>query len=277
MRFYVKKQFYYYKYYGVDLWGELKSNLCVRNINKRKLHNFINVNNLKSRNKRLLKKKLWKCLWCKSSFVERVVCYFFAQYARRAEIRLARMMPYVYEFQKESSVFDLRWRRPRIRKNLSSLILTRAFYITLNYRQFRKLSKTAQRQDGFYGENYLLLLEGRICSSIYRSSIISNMFESIKFIILKNVTINKVYVRFPNYLVPIMKFIGFRGLYKGRLYWDFVRRLFRRAFYFLPPKYLFFSFIFFVFLYLRAPRFGEIINPCYVDMFRAVGYVGYSK
>lgn len=56
-----------------------------------------------------------------------------------------------------------------------------------------------------------------------------------------------------------------------------MRRLMRRAFYFLPPKYLFFSYTFFVFLYLRAPKFDEIVNPCYVDMFRAIGYVGFAK
>ena len=56
-----------------------------------------------------------------------------------------------------------------------------------------------------------------------------------------------------------------------------MRRLMRRAFYFTPPKYLFFSYIFFVILYLRAPKFEEITNPCYIDMYRAVNYVGYSK
>lgn len=80
------------------------------------------------------------------------------------------------------------------------------------------MSKIAKRKEGFYGENYLLLLEGRICCFIYRSSIISNMFEAIKFVKLGNVNINKIYIRFPNYLVPIMKFIGFRVLYKGRLF-----------------------------------------------------------
>jgi hypothetical protein len=192
-------------------------------------------------------------------------------------MRLEALNPYIYEFEETSLIFDLKWKKPRIRKNLSSLILTRAFYITLNFKQFRRLAKTAKRQEGFYGENYLLLLEGRICSAIYRSSIISNMFEAIRFVKLGNVNINKVYVRFPNYLVPIMKFIGFRGLYKGRLFWDFLRRVMRRAFYFTPPKYLFLSYMFFVFFYLRAPKFEEIINPCYVDMFRAINYVGYSQ
>jgi ribosomal protein S4 len=103
-------------------------------------------------------------------------------------------------------------------KSVSSLLLTRSFYITLDFKDFKKLSKKAKGQDGFWYENYLLLLEGRLCSSIYRSSIISNMFEAIKFIRLGNVHINKVYVHFPNYLVPIMKFIGFRHLYKGRLF-----------------------------------------------------------
>jgi hypothetical protein len=271
----IKKQLYYYKHYGVDLWGELKTNLCIRNINMEE--KIVIGRNFKKGNKKLLKKKLWKCLWCKSSFIENLVSFFFQQYLRRVGMRFEALNPYVYEFEEPSLIFDLKWKKPRIRKNLSSLILTRAFYITLNFRQFRRLSKIAKRKEGFYGENYLLLLEGRICCFIYRSSIISNMFEAIKFVKLGNVNINKIYIRFPNYLVPIMKFIGFRVLYKGRLFWDFMRRLMRRAFYFTPPKYLFFSYIFFVILYLRAPKFEEITNPCYIDMYRAVNYVGYSK
>ena len=98
------------------------------------------------------------------------------------------------------------------------MILTRAFYITLNFRHFRRLSKKANMQDGFYGENYLLLLEGRVVSAVYRSSVMSNMFDIIRFVKLGNVSINKRFVYFPNCLVSLMKFINFRGLYKGKLF-----------------------------------------------------------
>jgi ribosomal protein S4 len=56
------------------------------------------------------------------------------------------------------------------------------FYLVLNYRHFRRMAKKAKKQDGFFGYNYILLLEGRIVCIIYRTSFIANMFEAINIV-----------------------------------------------------------------------------------------------
>jgi ribosomal protein S4 len=103
-------------------------------------------------------------------------------------------------------------------KNLYSLHLTYLFYINLRHRHFQKIAKKAKKMDGFFEENYLLLLEGRLVSVVYRSAMILNLFDSINFVKNNNVTVNGFFVSYINYIVPIMKIIGFRIVYKGVLF-----------------------------------------------------------
>ena len=73
-------------------------------------------------------------------------------------------------------------RRVRVKLNLKfcSLRLIRLFYIFLSYRQFRKKANLARRKEGFFGFNYLLLLEGRLVCVLYRINFAKTMFEAIR-------------------------------------------------------------------------------------------------
>jgi len=69
----------------------------------------------------------------------------------------------------------------------SSLRIARLFYIMYNYKHFKKLNYKAKKQDGYFEQNYILLLECKLASFIYRSSFFPNMFESIFFIKHSNI------------------------------------------------------------------------------------------
>jgi len=65
----------------------------------------------------------------------------------------------------------------KLNKKFISLRLTKLFFITLSYKQFRRLGLKAKSNDGFFEQNYLILLEGRILSIIYRSAFMAIFFK----------------------------------------------------------------------------------------------------
>jgi hypothetical protein len=75
----------------------------------------------------------------------------------------------------------------KTKKDFSSLRVTKLFYIIYNYRQLKNLCRKAKKQIGAFEQNYLLLLECKLPSFIYRTSFMPNMFESIDFIKNSNV------------------------------------------------------------------------------------------
>lgn len=91
-----------------------------------------------------------------------------------------------------------------------SLRVARLFYIMYNYKHLKKLNYKAKKQDGFFEQNYIALMECKLASMIYRSSFFSNMFESIAFVKNNNVWINKHFVPFVYYIVNVMDLVGFR-------------------------------------------------------------------
>jgi len=74
-----------------------------------------------------------------------------------------------------------------LKQEFSSLRLVKLYYIYLTYKDLKLLAKKAQRMDGVFESNYFYLLECRLPSLIYRSGLISNMFESLLFVKGNNV------------------------------------------------------------------------------------------
>ena len=168
--------------------------------------------------------------------------------------------------------FPIKKKKYKTKSEFLTLRVTKLFYIIYSYRQLKNLCRKAKRQVGIFEQNYLLLMECKLPSFIYRTSFIPNMFESIDFIKDSNVWINKKFINYIYYSVKPFDIIGFRILSKGFIFWNFFKRLRRKAFIFLFPKYIYISVIFFLIVLLRIPFKKEIINPIAVDMYRLSNY-----
>ena len=176
--------------------------------------------------------------------------------------------PFIYEMRD-------RWvnkKKYYAQSQFASLRITRLFYIIYTYRQLKNLCKKAKRKDGLFEQNYLLLMECKLPSFIYRSSFISNMFDSFKFVKRGNVWINKTFIIYIHYTVKPFDIVGFRILSKSFIYWNFFKRLRRKAFIFLLPSFIYFSIVFLILLFLRIPSKKDIINPISLDMYRLANY-----
>ncbi len=196
----------------------------------------------------------------------RLFSFFFRRVFKRKKIYFRR--PFIYEIR---SRYTKRKKR-RLNRQFRSLRIVRLFYIMFTYKQLKKIIKKAKKKDGLFEQNYLLYMENKLPSFIYRSSFIPNMFDSLKFIKKSNVWINKQFMYYISFTIKIMDLVGFRIIYKKYIYWNFFKRIRRKAFIFLLPKYIYTSYSFLMMLVLNIPLKINIINPIKIDMYRLSNY-----
>jgi len=112
---------------------------------------------------------------------EKVFSFFFTRKPRREKIYYRT--PFIYEMR----FYPRKIKKYKTKPQFLTLRVTKLFYIIYSYRQLKNLCKKAKRQVGIFEQNYLLLMECKLPSFIYRTSFIPNMFESIDFIKSSNI------------------------------------------------------------------------------------------
>jgi S4 domain len=160
---------------------------------------------------------------------------------------------------------------------LDSLKITLLFYVNITHRKFQQIARKAKKLEGFFEENYLYLLEGRLVCLSYRSGLVLNMFDAISFVKKGCVKVNGLIIKNLNYVVTVMTIIGFRSICKGFLFLNFWKKIIRKIIFIVPPKFLYFFYKFFFFFLKRSPRRKDFMHPFHLDMYRAIGYGGYAK
>jgi hypothetical protein len=69
-----------------------------------------------------------------------------------------------------------------------------------------------------------------------------------------------------------MDIITFRVWEKSYIYWNFYKRLKKKAFLFSFPKYMYVSIVFFFLICLNIPKKNDIINPITMDFYKASSF-----
>jgi len=184
-----------------------------------------------------------------------------------------------FRYYKMDFIFTLRkrinFRRQKKFKN--EFLLPRLlynFYLVLSRRNFMKYSNRAKKRKGYYIENYLGFIEGRLFMMVYRSHLISNLFL-IRYII--EYGIFYVNERLKSHYNSILK--------PGDILWFFdkqwqkffkkeIKLKLRKNIIMWPiPQYLIFNTTFMFVLFFRYPRLKEIVYPVgRVDIYLANDY-----
>jgi Na+-transporting NADH:ubiquinone oxidoreductase subunit NqrE len=107
----------------------------------------------------------------------------------------------------------------------------------------------------------LLALEGRLLSMLYRTSFVSNMFESLFFVKNSFITLNKKVHSYSNQQVNLYTILSFHPIIKNRIYFSLAERLIKnKRSLFNPPKYFFISY-WFLFAYMfKAPQQKKLVK-----------------
>jgi len=295
----IKQKLLLYKRFKVDIWGIVKSNLIIKKcqVFDYNLEYFSKRGSFKRLNffKRAYPYIYWKIMNTKTKIIEeesnasdiyienlsfffliepskrvhRTCLYFFNKFLQKLDRRSQRTPYYIYDLTTKYRVHKEYY----LKELFASIRLVKYFYIIYKYRHFKRMYWKAKKKSGFCESNYLYYLECKLPSFLYRSSLMSDLFETIFFVKSGNLWINKIFYSLIYYSVKPMDLVGFRILHKGYIYWSFYKRLIRGAMCFCIPKYMYISLSFFLILLLRLPRKKDIINPFGFDIYRAVGFI----
>src|SRR5436853_139891 len=79
----------------------------------------------------------------------------------------------------------------KVKKQIIGVQVIKLFYAIYSFKQLSKIAKKAKNQKGTFEHNFLSLIEAKLPSFLYRTSIFATIFDSIKFVKGCNVWINK--------------------------------------------------------------------------------------
>lgn len=183
-----------------------------------------------------------------SNRMERILDFFTAAQLAREEARKKRGRPYIYRLD----IIEKATRRRKYHKRFVSLRLVKLFYINLSYHQFRHLARRTRRLQGRFEWNFLLVLEARLMSHVYRSSLVANPFQCIQLIRQGYVAVNNFYYPYVNHTVKLGQFVTFSSLSRKLIYVLLLARLIAKRTLFNPPAYMYVSYTF-LYSYMKTP------------------------
>jgi hypothetical protein len=294
----VKQRFLYYKKYKLDIWGVVKNTLqgVIDNTvykNGNILYKFYKLKKFlffEKKNfiriwynfKNLYKKKKFKkkfilhyifltkfiiiCNLLKDIYklpvsikVQKTIDFFLVKKQQKNKIFFKK--PFIYE----PRVPFIFLKKFKIKSNIIGIQIMKLFYVLYTFRKLSKIGKKAKKQSGIFEQNFLSIIEAKLPSFLYRTSLFNTLFDSIRFVKQNNVWVNKNYKPFIYYSVKLFDIVGFRVIYKIYIYWNFFKRLRRKAFIFIMPSCFFISFIFFFIVLIRNIRLKDLINTYNFD------------
>jgi len=195
--------------------------------------------------------------------------YFFRRSWERRWVRRRRYVRYVYRLDR----VDVKGIQKRRKKSFTSLRLVKFYYITLVYKQFRRLARQAHKQDGFFEGNYCLALEGRLVTFLYRTGFVTTLQEAFLWVRQGAITVDRKVHSFANEQVGLYRVLGFHPWLKKRAYFELLVRLcVNRRSLFKGPRYMYVSYWFLFAFMQQHPMLKDLVLPKFLDIYRATGY-----
>jgi|GraSoiStandDraft_24_1057298.scaffolds.fasta_scaffold13180_2 ribosomal protein S4 len=184
-----------------------------------------------------------------------------------------------FKYYKMDFIFTLRKRinfrrQKRFKDDFLLPRLLYNFYLIISRRNFMKISIRAKKRKGYYIENYLGLLEGRLFMMVYRCHLVSNLFI-IRYIVKHNMFwVNEKIRVHSNSIMKPGDVLWFGDKQWKRLFKrDLTLRVRKNVIMWPIPRYLIFSTKFMFVIFWRFPKFKEIVYPAgKIDIYLANEY-----
>ena len=213
-------------------------------------------------------KDIWGLSFSNFNATNKVTQFFSKLYLEKQEYSQRKRRRYVYRID----IIKPTAKKKMMKWRFVSLRLLKLFFLTLQYRQFRRIARVSMKKDGLFQNHFCANLEGRIVSFIYRTNFMYNMFEIITFVKHANVYVDGVLIDYVNYVVRVGQFVTFKRGVRRFFRHNLIRRFRTKGVIFNSPRYMFVNFkLFFAFME-RYPFNRDLAYPIKLDVYRANAY-----
>jgi ribosomal protein S4 len=128
--------------------------------------------------------------------------------------------------------------RTRFCKNLDILKKLSFFYGGLRKKKIKQIGFIAKKKKGIFLDNFLLLLELRLCVIIFKMNFCKTILEAIHFIYAGYILVNKTVIKNINYIVKIGDVIEVINYKRKYFYINFIKNCFKKQLLELQTHYL---------------------------------------
>jgi len=207
---------------------------------------------------------VWGLLNSNPVFGHPVVKFFQDSYRYRAERAKQRFRQFIYRID----IINPDKSHKRKKWKFVSMQLVRLFYKGINQRRVYKFSKLSSASSGLWVNNFLLLIESRISTLLYRINWVSNILFLNQFITHGNVLVNTKAPLTVNFMVKPFQLIRLLPKVAVKLRLNLIFRLKNNMVYFNTPRYVFLNSKIMFACTFCTPNLKDISFPVLLDIYR---------
>ncbi len=207
---------------------------------------------------------VWGLLSSNPVFGHPVVRFFQDSYRHRAERAKQRFRQFIYRID----IINPDKSHKRKKWKFVSMQLVKLFYKGVNQRKIYKFSKLSSSSMGLWVDNFLLLIESRVSTILYRTNWISNILFLNQFISHGNVLINKKISLTVNDMLKPYDILRPVPAIIDKLKYNIVFRLKNNMVFFNTPRYIFMNTRIMFACVFCNPKLKDISFPVLLDIYR---------
>lgn len=207
---------------------------------------------------------VWGLLNSNPVFGHPVVRFFQDSYRYRAERAKQRFRQFIYRIDVINP--DKSYKRKKWK--FVSMQLVKLFYKGINQRKVYKFSKLASSSFGLWVDNFLLLIESRVSTLLYRINWIPNILFLNQFLSHGGVLVDSKTPRTVNFMIKPFQLVRPNPSITTKLYFNLVSRLMNNMVYFNVPRYIFMNSKIMFACTFRNPNLRDISFPVLLDIYR---------
>lgn len=207
---------------------------------------------------------VWGLLNSNPVFGHPVVRFFQDSYRYRAERAKQRFRQFIYRID----IINPDKSHKRKKWKFVSMQLVKLFYKGVNQRKIYKFSKFSSSSLGLWVDNFLLLIESRVSTLLYRANWVPNILFLNQFLSHKSVILNSKSPTTVNFIVKPFQVVKLIPEIKSKLDLNLKSRLVNNMVYFNTPRYLFVDYKLMFLCIFRNPTLKDISFPVLLDIYR---------
>lgn len=207
---------------------------------------------------------VWGLLNSNPVFGHPVVKFFQDSYRYRAERAKQRFRQFIYRID----IINPDKAHKRKKWKFVSMQLVRLFYKGINQRKVFNFSRMSSASFGLWVNNFLLLVESRISTFLYRVNWVPNILFLSQFINHGNVVVDAKIPLTNNFMIKPFQVIRLLPRTAIKLRSNFVFRLKNNMVYFNTPRYIFLNSKLMFACIFSNPHLKDISFPVLLDIYR---------